>query len=1323
MKKQLPGWAVLLIITLVAGLALGGTNALTKDPIAQQALIKAENARKAALPDAASFEEIPLAEGASVDWVYAGLKDGSPAGYVAQKTVNGFGGKVEVIAGVDTKDAPDTFKIGGITVGGADFSETAGLGARAKEPAFTNQFPGKVYPVSYIKAGGTPTESTVDALTSATITTTAVVNGVNDIVKYVKADVMGIAGVEMPAKPADGVFSASEKGFRGPVYVEAAFDAAGKVTYIKVGDESFAEDIGVGVIEPDFMIQFIGKQMPLEVSDIDVIAGATISSTAVVKALNNAYAIAGGAEIVVPETPTMPEKPAEGVYSASADGFRGPVYVEAAFDSDAKVTYISVGDEAFAEDVGAGVKEPEFMIQFIGKTVPLEVSDIDAIAGATISSTAVVNALNKAYNASQGIVEEVVEIVMPEKPAEGVFSAAEKGFAGPVYTEAAFDADGKITYIAVGDDSFAETEGFGARALVPENLYPFIGAQMPLNVEDVDALSGATSTKTAIVNSLNKAYAASKGEVIEESVKEETPAVAETAENTFGADADGFQSPVHVEAAFDGDKVTSMTIGDKRFDETPGFGARALEPEVAAAFIGKTVPMKVEDIDVLTGATFTKTAVVEALNKAYEKSLTAAPAEEKAAGYVASTQGFGGPVTVEATFDGDKIAAIKIGDDQFAETPGLGARALEDEFQAQFIGKQMPISLSDIDAIAGATVTSTAVVDALNAAYAQVETAAVPAAEPAAEPETAAAEGLTLTAEITSGNEVLTLEATVEDGKITALKVTPAEKEALLQEKFVGAELPLNVVEDDINLFSAAVALNKAWDEIPTEPSAAEILLASDAGAVCETTASGKEIQVRVNTANDVVAGLVVLDKPAGSSQAFDISERDAEMKDLFLAKTLPLDPDAQDSSYAAAVAAAINEASGVEGASKEENAFVKAEKVLAKNFGKTAETALDGKELQVRVTSANGVVAGLVVLEKAQGAEEYKLSALDADMKNLFLAQTLPLDVNGQSTVAAAAVANAVNTACGFEAQKITVKEEAPAETTAAPEQQEAAAETSAASELTLRVTAEFENDTLTSLTVLEKTDSGEFVPCAQEYALKEKFLGQPLPLDINQSSALEATAAIAINKAYYNQVHEAEPRQAEVSDEEPVFLGEAISFFTSIRAKVQVTPARTVEAVEFEEKPVGAEEYHPSDRNDALEALFVGEALPLDVKLFDDAYQAAAAVAVNAAFAQYAESGAYTLSSAAYGVGESISFFTMYKVSATFDNGTIVTFGGFKEPVGGGKAPEILDCDALNELFAGQPMPLNAADYTAVGIPEYEMTAIVIALNQAYENSLAGQ
>ena len=1145
MKKQLPGWAVLLIITLVAGLALGGTNALTKDPIAQQALIKAENARKAALPDAASFEELELAEGAPVDWVYAGIKDGAAIGYVAQKTVNGFGGKVEVIAGVDTKDAPETFTIGGVTVGGSDFSETAGLGAKAKEPAFTGQFPGKVYPISYIKAGGEATESTVDALTSATITTTAVVNGVNDIVKYVKADVLGIAGVEMPAKPADGVFSASEKGFRGPVYVEAAFDNAGKVTYIDVGDENFAEDIGVGVVEPDFMIQFIGKQMPLEVADIDVIAGATISSTAVVKALNTAYAVAGGAEIVVPETPTMPERPADGVFSAAEKGFAGPVYVEAAFDEDGKITYLGVGDDQFAETEGFGARalEPEEQYPFIGAQMPLELGDVDALTGATFTKTAIVNGLNKAYAASKGeVVEEPVveEITLPEKPAEGVFSAAEKGFAGPVYVEAAFDEDGKITYLGVGDDQFAETEGFGARALEPEEQYPFIGAQMPLELGDVDALTGATFTKTAIVNGLNKAYADSKGEIEEEPAaepaKEETPDETKALpENAVTATAQGFGGPVAVEAVFDGDKIVSVKIGDENFAETPGLGARALEEEFQAQFAGKQMPLTLADIDAIAGATVTSTAVVDALNEAYA-SVAAVPAEEPAAEPAAETnenavtataQGFGGPVAVEAVFDGDKIVSVKIGDENFAETPGLGARALEEEFQAQFAGKQMPLTLSDIDAIAGATVTSTAVVDALNEAYTSIQTNG---AEPG--------QGAEYTEETIARNTVLKIAASFDGSKLTALTIDPADIEAEMQEKFVGAEMPVSVDQADSNALTVAVALNKAYDR--------------------------------------------------------------------YLAEQPETEP---------------------------------------------------------------------------------------------------------------------------------------------AAEPVEEPAETNAASTMVLRVTAEFEGDTLSALTVLEKAPDEEvYSPCPEEEALKAKFIGQTLPLETNQSSRHDSVVAIAINKAYYNAAHEADAEQGKAGEEtdvgiiggadgptavlvaengddgEPSFTGEAISFFTAIRASVKITPAFTVEAVSFEEKAVGAEEFQPSEQNGRLEALFVGEELPLDVKAYDDAFEAAAAIAINEAFEQSPYLLAYNFNNNLIGVGESVSFFTQYTAAAAFDNGALTAFGVFKAPVGNDDAAEAVDCDALRALLIGREMPLNATDYLAAGMPEYEVTAVVIALNQAYENALAG-
>ena len=102
-----------------------------------------------------------------------------------------------------------------------------------------------------------------------------------------------------------------------------------------------------------------------------------------------------------------------------------------------------------------------------------------------------------------------------------------------------------------------------------------------------------------------------------------------------------------------------------------------------------------------------------------EAAVLAAPVEETAeesAALAASAQGFAGPVAVEVTVAGNAISAIKIGDDAFAETAGFGAKALEEDFQKQFIGKTFPIALTDIDAIAGATITTNAVVEALNAA-------------------------------------------------------------------------------------------------------------------------------------------------------------------------------------------------------------------------------------------------------------------------------------------------------------------------------------------------------------------------------------------------------------------------------------------------------------------------------------------------------------------------------------------------------------------------------------------------------------------------------
>lgn len=90
---------------------------------------------------------------------------------------------------------------------------------------------------------------------------------------------------------------------------------------------------------------------------------------------------------------------------------------------------------------------------------------------------------------------------------------------------------------------------------------------------------------------------------------------------------------------------------------------------------------------------------------------------------VVSKDGFSGPVTVAVTFekDGVTIKTLTIGDENFAETPGFGEAAKEPEYAEQFIGKKTPLKLDDIDAISGATITTEAVLDAINEAAQQVQ--------------------------------------------------------------------------------------------------------------------------------------------------------------------------------------------------------------------------------------------------------------------------------------------------------------------------------------------------------------------------------------------------------------------------------------------------------------------------------------------------------------------------------------------------------------------------------------------------------------------------
>lgn len=178
----------LLLIAAIAGLALGATNELTKGPIAEQVTLAADEARREVLPAADSFELV--SEGTDgCDSIYKGMKGGENVGMTAQVTVQGYGGKIEVTVGCGNDGV-----ITGVSVGGASFSETAGLGAKTKDAAFRQQYIGQSGPgITVDKAGK---NADIDAVSGATISSTAVTNAVNTACTAILAGAPSAGGVQ-----------------------------------------------------------------------------------------------------------------------------------------------------------------------------------------------------------------------------------------------------------------------------------------------------------------------------------------------------------------------------------------------------------------------------------------------------------------------------------------------------------------------------------------------------------------------------------------------------------------------------------------------------------------------------------------------------------------------------------------------------------------------------------------------------------------------------------------------------------------------------------------------------------------------------------------------------------------------------------------------------------------------------------------------------------------------------------------------------------------------------------------------------------------------
>ena len=566
----------------------------------------------------------------------------------------------------------------------------------------------------------------------------------------------------------------SAKGYGGNVAVTLGVDMDGKIVGCQIGDTNFAETDGFGARwkEPARAEAFIGLSA-FGGDTIEAITGATVTSKAVLAASNDvlkciSHVLGKDVEGDVLAFGVKEEKPAQtveltgDVHQGKAVGFgNGEVTARLTLNDDGTIAALVIDASTQTPGFGTRCADEEFTAQFIGKSGPFTLNEnVDGLTGATITSTAAVEAINAALT-SPAMAAEDLEPVATEAPAateapmvlENAKTATIAGFGGADITVQVTDENGVITSLTV--DASTQTPGLGQKCAEEAFTAQFIGKSAPLTLgEGIDAVASATITSQAVVDAVNSLYAAAEPveEPTEAPAATEAPMVLENAKTATIAGYDGNEITVNV--TDDNGVITSLTVDAST--QTPGLGQKCAEEAFTAQFIGKSAPLTLgEGIDAVASATITSQAVIDAVNSLYATAepveepteapaATEEPAVQTAEVKTATTAGYdGNEITVNVTDENGVITSLTV--DASTQTAGLGQKCAEEAFTAQFIGKSAPLTLGEgIDAVASATITSQAVVDAVNSLYAAAEPVEEPTEAPAATEEPAKAQSLTV---------------------------------------------------------------------------------------------------------------------------------------------------------------------------------------------------------------------------------------------------------------------------------------------------------------------------------------------------------------------------------------------------------------------------------------------------------------------------------------------------------------------------------------------------------------------------------------------------
>ena len=364
----------------------------------------------------------------------------------------------------------------------------------------------------------------------------------------------------------DGVYSGSADGYSGPISVEVTVEG-GEITDVKVLSHSDSPGISDPAIEEVPAAMVAGNT-----TEVEVVSGATFTSTGIINAVNIALTGEAGEASEAPvvdegeedeEVEVSDNVYVDGTYTETVEGHNGPMTVEVVVEGNV-ITSVVVLEHEETD----GLADPAL------EDVPAAIiarngTDVDVVSSATVTSEAVIKAVEKALGPK----------VRAATYNDGTYEATVDAAHGPLSVEVTV-ADGVISDVVVTEHS--ETEGLTDPAVtdLPTEI-------VESNSTDVDVVSGATVTSNAVKSAVDEALFA--------------------AATSYQVTVQGHNGPMTVVAAVEDGTITNVEVTEH--EETDGLADPALA-DVPAAI----VETNSTEVEVVSGATITSEAIIEAVN-------------------------------------------------------------------------------------------------------------------------------------------------------------------------------------------------------------------------------------------------------------------------------------------------------------------------------------------------------------------------------------------------------------------------------------------------------------------------------------------------------------------------------------------------------------------------------------------------------------------------------------------------------------------------------------------------------------------------------------